>query len=88
MTRCAGTSNEHCCHIAGAVCPHLEEGTVPGRRWACGLRRVLGSWPAVHADARYLTSVKSYLKTTALKDMDCGDWPPPGVTCPSCGAVG
>lgn len=88
VTICLGTASDHCCWVARAVCPHLEERTVPGRRWACGLRRELGSWEAVHADARYLTGVKSYLETTALGNMDCGDWPPVGVTCPSCGAAG
>ena len=85
---CAGTAQDHCCFVAGDVCPHLEEHTVPGRLWSCGLRRELGSWEAVHADPRYLADVKPHIEASPLGSMDCGDWPPPGVTCPSCGASG
>jgi hypothetical protein len=82
-TICTGNGDEHCCWING-VCEFLEENTVPGRRWACGLRRELGSWQAVHADSRYLTNVHPVL--ARIGDPDCGDWPAPGVTCAACGA--
>lgn len=81
---CDGLSGDHCCHLGTAgVCTFLEEGTVPGRRWACGLRRELGDWQAVHADARYLADVRP--KLDAIGVTNCGDWPPPGMTCATCG---
>ena len=82
---CSGNSVDHCCYVAGGVCPHLEEGTVPGRFWSCGLRRELVSWEAVHADSRYQADVRARLPASV---GDCGDWPPPGVTCGACGVVG
>ena len=87
MVTCAAgvTTEGHCCWINGAVCPFLrDDGAAASRRWVCTLREELGSWPAVHADQRYLTFVH-------LRDrigVDCGDWPRPGETCAECGAVG
>jgi hypothetical protein len=69
------------------VCPHLEEGTVTGRRWACALRRELGSWSAVHADARYRRDVRPFWDGFAPA-LDCGTWPTAGATCATCGQVG
>lgn len=85
---CAGTSDDHCCHLGAAgVCRYLEENTVPDRRWACGLRRVLGSWEKVHTNKRYLNDVKPVLTEIGVT-VDCGDWPPPGETCGTCGVTG
>lgn len=53
MFTCTGDGADHCCYLDGKPCPHLEEGTVPGRRWACGLLRQTGTWAAVAADPRY-----------------------------------
>jgi hypothetical protein len=69
------------------VCRFLEEGTVDGRRWACGLRRELGDWDKVHADSRYLEDVKPILEGIGVA-VDCGDWPPPGKACGTCGVTG
>jgi hypothetical protein len=85
MGACGRT--DHCCWIVGRVCPHLEEGTVPGRRWACGLRRRLGSWAAVHASPEYRRDVRPFW-ARFRPDLDCGTWPPPGETCATCGQVG
>ena len=63
----------------------LEENTVPERRWACGLYRVLGSWEAVHQHAGYKKLVQPKLPSSV---PSCGSWPPVGVICPSCGIVG
>lgn len=58
--RCNGqgdpATGDHCCHTPQSetgVCPFLEVRTVPGREYACGLRRELGSWEAVYAEPDY-----------------------------------
>ena len=50
---CTGNSSDHCCYIAGEVCPYLEENTIPGRRWACGLLVKYGSWAAMNESPEY-----------------------------------
>ena len=82
---CHGNATDHCCYVAGVECDYLERNTVPGRKWACALRRELGSWYKVHADARYLRDVRARLPAHI---PDCGDWPPSGMVCASCGEVG
>jgi hypothetical protein len=83
---CPGTTPEPCCYLAGVRCLYLEEHTVEGRRWACGLRRELGDWAAVHADPRYLAVVRPRWDEVGI--VDCGDWPAPGEQCGECGLVG
>lgn len=85
---CPGDTDQHCCELNGKRCHFLEEHTVPGRRWSCGLYRQLGNWSAVHTDPRYLATVKPEWGKTALAGQECGEWPRPGVTCPICGGVG
>lgn len=86
MVTCAATSG-HCCWVAGVVCPFLRhDGPVAVRRWVCTLREELGSWDAVHADARYRRLVRAPM--AGVVTADCGDWPPPGETCAECGVVG
>jgi hypothetical protein len=67
---CHGNGERHCCHYRGEVCKYLEEHTVVGRRWACGLLREYGSWKGVYAS-------EEYRELAALRhwDFDCGDWP-------------
>ena len=85
---CSGQGTDHCCYLGAAgVCRHLEQNTVSGRRWACGLRRELGSWDKVHGNKRYLNDVKPVLTEIGVT-VDCGDWPPPGETCGTCGVTG
>lgn len=82
--KCHGNTQDHCCYIEGP-CTYLEEGTVPGRRWACGLYRVHGSWNAMYQTSEY-QAVKEKLNKVGI-DVDCGDWPPPGVRCGTCGGI-
>lgn len=87
MGLCTGNSEDHCCYALGGVaCRFLEENTVEGRRWACGLRRELGDWSKVHSDPRYLAHVKPYWNKVGM--VDCGDWPRPGEACATCGVTG
>lgn len=74
MSVCHGNGEDHCCYVAGEVCPFLEENTVPGRRWACGLFRELGNWDAVHADPRYLEHVQPAWDQIGIEGYSCGDW--------------
>jgi len=50
---CPGNGEKHCCWVGGAVCPHLEENTVEGRRWACGLLMKYGSWAEMNNSPEY-----------------------------------
>lgn len=85
---CEGISEDHCCWADGNPCQFLEENTVAGRRWACGLRRELGSWEAVHVDARYRESPIGKWFAERYPDRGCGDWPLSGIKCESCGVIG
>jgi hypothetical protein len=79
---------DHCCWLGKrGVCPHLEERTVSGRRWACGLLRKLGSWTVVHASPEYVRDVRPFWDGFAPA-LDCGTWPPLGMTCATCGGSG
>lgn len=73
---CHGNDDTHCCYVNGEVCPFLEENTVEGRRWACGLYRELGDWNLVHTDQRYLETVQVHWIPTGTPD--CGNWFGPG----------
>ena len=86
MSLCSGNTDIHCCEVNGKPCRFLEENTVKGRRWVCGLRRELGSWEAVHRSPDYLTYVKPRWIERGVSD--CGDWPGPGEVCGVCGATG
>lgn len=70
---CHGNGPEHCCTIQGETCEFLEENTVEGRRWACGLYRQHGSWDAVYATSEY-EGVRVKLRKANIA-LDCGDWP-------------
>ena len=65
----------------------LEENTVEGRRWACGLMRRYGSWEAVYASEEYQRHTKGFWDRFR-PGSGCGDWPSPGETCAACGQVG
>jgi len=74
MQECHGNGNDHCCYLGSVgVCRYLEEGTVDGRRWACGLFRRAGSWDAVYESVAYRDNVRPVLDRLRLPD--CGDWP-------------
>lgn len=70
---CHGNGDDHCCYVEGKVCPFLEENTVEGRRWVCGLLRELGSWEAVHADPRY-KPIQEVWDRVGIES--CGAWGP------------
>ena len=85
MAECRADT-DHCCYLAGVVCPYLrDDGPVADRRWVCTFRERLGSWEAVHTDPEYLDTVGSYVMGKI--GLFCGDWPPPGTNCNECGAV-
>ena len=69
---CLGNAEDHCCYVNDVVCKYLEEKTVNGRRWACGLKRALGSWDNVIASTEYQTDVAPYFEPLG---MNCKDWP-------------
>lgn len=81
--RCTGRGTldgDHCCYVNGVECPFLERGTEPGRNFVCGLRRRLGSWPAVHADPEYQERVQKHWDEVGIES--CGAWQPkPGECC-------
>jgi len=72
---CHGNCADHCCYFRGVICPYVEEDTVPGRRWTCGLLRELGTWDAVLEDERYRTIVQDLYNTVPeLEGTNCRDW--------------
>ena len=78
---CAGNSETHCCWLDGKVCKYLEEDTVEGRHWACGLRRKLGDWDKVITSKEYRKDVAPVLEPLGI---NCKDWPV-GHRCGDCG---
>jgi hypothetical protein len=85
---CYGNKDSHCCSINGSDCPHLEENTVEGRRWVCGLRRKLGDWDKVLVSPEYLADVAGKFRHP---DTNCRDWPDGtganSANCTECGVV-
>lgn len=78
---CHGNGATHCCWWQGEPCPFLEENTIAGRRWACGLMRELGDWDVVHADPRYAAEVEPRWRASGPiwewlwdEGVRCGDW--------------
>lgn len=88
MATClAGVTTEgHCCHQLGVVCPFLREDAGADRRWVCTFRERLGSWRAVHRDHEYLDTIGPIM--LGMTGVLCGDWPPQGKRCAECGTVG
>lgn len=79
---CHGNGQNHCCNLGQrGECEFVEENTIAGRRWACGLLRELGSWESVEADPRYLKSVKPFFDEY-MPGVSCGSWPPKDMTGP------
>ncbi|MEK9754996.1 MAG: hypothetical protein VW338_17525 [Rhodospirillaceae bacterium] len=77
-----GAGDDHCCYIDGVACLYLEEGTVAGRRWACGLLRALGSWAAVESSPQYQADVQPMWSRRG--GGGCATYPA-GKTCAVCG---
>lgn len=87
-TLCTGLNDDHCCYLKGVVCRHLEENTVPGRRWACGLKRVHGTWDAVYASPEWPAVLQDAIDSGLGENYKCGEWPRLGEKCWTCGLVG
>ena len=85
MSKC-GRAETHCCWF-GTACPFVVPSNVEGFKWACLLRIKYGSWAAVHAAPEYIEKVKPWMYSAGYQ-IDCGDWPPKGITCNDCGEVG
>ena len=87
MPACSGNEADHCCYF-GQVCEHLEEYTVAGRHWACGLLRRYGSWDDVYQSPEWPAVLSNAIAHGLPETYRCGDWPPPGQTCVICGVSG
>ena len=84
---CHGNGEDHCCYLAGQVCPFLrDDGPQPNgagvRRWVCTLREELGDWDLVHADQRYIDTVGPLWNASGWQmqwaweeGVRCGNWP-------------
>lgn len=84
---CSRVGEDHCCWLRGEPCRYVTDaGPGADPRWSCSLRVEHGGWAPVHADARYLVNVKPELEAMGIT-VDCGDWPPPGEVCGTCGAT-
>ena len=84
---CLGNKDDHCCYF-GEVCKHLEENTVAGRRWACGLRRKHGEWDDVYQSKEWPDVLKNAIAVGLPDYYKCGDWPYPNEKCGVCGING
>lgn len=73
---CKDYGDDHCCWINGKVCSYLEEHTVEGRRWACGLFRKLGSWEKVYETEEYKRDIKPLMDRIGCQ---CGEYPGDGI---------
>jgi hypothetical protein len=62
----------------------LEENTVIGRRWACGLRRAFGNWDDAMNSKEYQSIVEPHF---GPQNVNCRDWPDleKGQSCNECG---
>ena len=75
--------DEHCCWLNGVQCKYLEENTVPGRRWACGLKRRYNTWDAAINSEEYKQDIEPHF---GPKGINCKDWPDiPHTKCFACG---
>jgi hypothetical protein len=84
--KCTGNGKDHCCYLGKyGVCKYLEENTVPGRHWACGLLRENGTWEKMYKDPRY-SDVRVKLTDCGVKE-NCCEWPPVGGKCNGCGLI-
>ena len=80
---CTGNLDDHCCYF-GEVCKHLEENTVPGRRWACGLHRKYGSWEAMYAAPEWSEVIAKAISVGLPETYKCSEWPVEGEKCGVC----
>lgn len=83
---CSGNGADHCCWFKGKVCKYLEENTIPGRRWVCGLMREHnGDWDATIADPRYQRDIMPLMQRLIWPghgvEYTCKTWPSKGCEC-------
>jgi hypothetical protein len=83
---CSGNSVDHCCIFNGIVCEYLEENSVPGRRWACGLMREMGEdWDKVITSEAYIQNIVPLYKKHIWPHYDvkhnCKTWPSDTCDC-------
>jgi hypothetical protein len=86
MGVCSGNEDDHCCYLDGNVCVYLEENTVQGRRWACGIRKKYSSWEETYKDSEYIQFILPILSKIGISN--CGDWPRKGEICIICNVRG
>jgi hypothetical protein len=82
---CHGNGDDHCCWLAGQVCPFLRDdgwSSPESRRFVCTLREELGDWDLVHSDPRYLATVEPLWRASGDvmnwiwdEGVRCGNWP-------------
>ena len=70
MLECHGNGPDHCCYINQQPCPHLQQHTMPGRRWVCGLLVKYGSWQAMNQSPEYQPIGEHWL-TRGLRFNEC-----------------
>lgn len=81
-TFCHGNGDSHCCYVNGKTCIFLQENTVEGRRWACGLYVELGDWNTVINDNRYIANIRPAWVQIELSNnlsensFNCHPWGP------------
>ena len=79
----------HCCWFKGQVCQYLTENPPESEfKYSCGLKNIYGTWEATHASQEYIDNVHPKMVEVGLGDIGCGDWPPPGHHCNTCGDTG
>jgi hypothetical protein len=83
-----GTGDGHCCWFGGAECAFVEPVAMSVYKWRCGLRAKYGSWDAAHASPEYIEHVKAKMNAVSGLGLDCGNWPPFGRKCNTCGEGG
>lgn len=90
MSRC-GTGDDHCCWFSGVACKYVAPSDNPDFNWQCTLRTELGSWDAVHNDARYKQDVIPLIDALGKgqhKGKHCGDYGPEGWgNCMTCNPI-
>lgn len=87
MSNC-GKGDDHCCWFWGTECPYVTASPHPDYKWSCGLRLKYNSWSEVHKSEEYIRDVRDKMHRVKPGGVDCGDWPPMGKKCNTCGEKG
>ena len=88
---CFGNRDDHCCYLGkfssnlDSSCKYVEENTVPGRRWSCGLYNRYASWDSVLSSKEYQEDVQPFHDHHGT--ISCEAWPEEcNAVCVICGA--